>query len=143
MTEQLIQTIEHQGIPYAEYRDEPDHLDNFLQEPKEIVVKVKPSFPDDLYEYPEPKFGLGQKVVIADQWYYCQENGIDFSEENEISTILAIELVEPTSRVAKGLIDDPYFMYGIRGVKGKGTYELAWFSAPELLALYEINNQEF
>ena len=143
MAQELIQTLSAQGRTYREYRDEPDATDLIVQQDKEIVVKVHLNFPDDLYEYPHPKFGLGQKVVIADEWYYCQENGIDFSEENEIYPISAIEFVEPTSRVAKGLVEDAYFMYGIRGVKGKGTIELAWFAEPELLALYEINTGEF
>ena len=143
MPRQLIQTLSAQGRPYGEYRDEPDTIDLLLAKDKEIVVKVHQNFPDDFYEYPNPKFGLGEKVVIADEWYYCQENGIDFSEENEIYPISAIKLVEPTSRGSKGLIEDAYFMYGIRGVKGKGTYELAWFAEPEFMALYEINSGEF
>ncbi len=145
MAQQLIQTLEHQGIPYAEYRDEPDQLDfiDIQERKKEIVIKVQPSFPDDFYEYPEPKYALGQKVVIADDWYYCQENGIDFEEESQFYTISAILLVEPTCRTSKGLTMPPYFMFGINGVKNKPSYELTWFADPEFLTLDELESQEF
>ena len=142
MAQQLIQTIEHQGFPYAEYREEPDKLD-LIEAKREIVIKVQPSFPDDFYEYPEPKYALGQKVVIADDWYYCQENGIDFEEESQFLTISAILLVEPTCRSSKGLTMPPYFMFGINGVKNKPSYELTWFAEPEFLTLDELKSEEF
>ncbi len=145
MAQQLIQTIEHQGIPYTEYKDEPDQLDliNIQERKKEIVIKVKPSFPNDFYEYPKPKYAVGQKVVIADDWYYCQENGIDFEEESQFYRISAILLVEPTSRTSKGLTSPPYFMFGINGVKNKPSYELTWFHSTELLTLDELESEEF
>ena len=142
MAQQLIQTLEHQGFPYIEYRNEPDHLD-LIGAKEEIVIKVQPSFPDDFYEYPEPQYAVGQKVVIADDWYYCQENGIDFHDEHEIYTISAIQLVEPTSRSSKGLTSPPYFLFGINGVKNQPSYELTWFAEPAFLTLDELEIGEF
>ncbi|EAZ90055.1 hypothetical protein [Crocosphaera chwakensis] len=145
MAQQLIQIVEHQGIPYAEYREEPDRSDliEIQQKKKEIVIKVQPSFPDDFYEYPEPKYAVGQKVVIADDWYYCSENGIDFHDEYEIYTISTIRLVEPTSRTSKGLTSPPYFLFGIYGFKNKTGYELTWFPESEFLTLDELESKEF
>ena len=137
MTQQLIQTLEDQGFPYIEYREEPDHLD-LIEAKGEIVIKVQPSFPDDFYEYPQCKYAVGQKVVIADDWYYCQENGIDFHDDYEIYTISAIQLVEPTSRSSKGLTMPPYFLFGINGVKNKPSYELTWFAEPAFFTLDEL-----
>ncbi len=145
MTQQLIQTISAQGRPYAEYRDEPNQADiiDIQERKKEIVIKVQPSFPDDFYEYPEPKYAMGQKVVIADDWHYCQENGIDFEKESQFYRISAILLAEPTSRTSKGLTMPPYFMFGINGVKNKPSYELTWFPSAELLTLDELESEEF
>ncbi len=142
MAQQLIQTLEHQGIPYIEYRDEPDPLD-LIGAKREIVIKVQPSFPDDFYDYPQCKYAVGQKVVIADDWYYCQENGIDFNDEHEIYTISAIQLVEPTSRSSKGLTSHPYFLFGINGVKNQPNYKLTWFAEAAFLTLYELKTEEF
>ncbi|MGB5769429.1 MAG: hypothetical protein WBM32_06100 [Crocosphaera sp.] len=137
MAQQLIQTIEAQGRPYAEYRDEPDQSDLLIAKEKEFFVQVKKSFPNDLYEYPEPDFCVGSKVVITDEWNYCEENGIDFLEESEIYKISAIELIEPTFRSGRGLSEPAYWMYGIRGTKG--TYELVWFREDELLSREELS----
>ena len=139
MAQQVIQTIEHQGSPYAEYRNEQNQTDfiDVQERNPEIVIKVQPSFPDDFYEYPQCKYSLGQKVAIANDWYYCQENGIDFEEESQFYTISAILLVEPTSRTSKGLTMPPYFMFGINGVKNKASYELTWFAESEFLILDE------
>ncbi len=142
MAQQLIQTLEHQGIPYIEYRDEPDHLD-LIGAKEEIVIKVQPSFPDDFYDYPQCKYAVRQKVVIADDWYYCQENGIDFNDEYEIYTISAIKLVEPTSRSSKGLTSPPYFLFGINGVKNQPSYKLTWFAEAAFLTLDELDLGEF
>ncbi len=145
MAQQLIQIVEHQGFFYPECKEEPDRSDlvEIQEKKKEIVIKVQPSFPDDFYEYPQCKYALGQKVVIADDWYYCQENEIDFEDESQFYTISAIELIEPTSRTSKGLTMPAYFMFGIRGVKNKSSYELTWFPESEFLTLDELESKEF
>lgn len=121
--------IEHQGIPYLEFRTEP--------QPNQLIeISFTPTYWDDIYEYDNPKFTLAQSVVIAQQWDYCCEHGIDFHEEHEVYRICALELVEPTSRHSNGLTEAPYWMFGIRGTRG--TKELIWFSEDELLSLAEI-----
>ncbi|MGB5769614.1 MAG: hypothetical protein WBM32_07055, partial [Crocosphaera sp.] len=137
MAQQLIQTIEAQGRTYAEYRDEPDQSDLLLAREKKLFLQVEKSFPNDLYEYPEPNFCLGSKVVIAEEWDYCKENGIDFLEESEIYKISAIELIEPTFKSGRGLSEPAYCMFGILGTKG--TYELVWFRDDELLSIEQLS----
>lgn len=56
--------IEHQGMPYLEWRHE-------YEIPQRIEISFEPTYSNDIYGYPEPKYVFAQRVVIAEQWEYC------------------------------------------------------------------------
>ncbi len=119
------QTVEAFGMPYTEYRSQPEEI------PEIITVEFYPkNHPLSEYTYPHPKFVFTEKVVIREQYEYCLENQINLAEELNSYPIKAMELVE--NKLSNGRLSSaPYWLYGIRC--HSGTRELMWFSDDELL----------
>ncbi len=137
MTQYIADIVEHQGMPYTEFRYEPDIIPA-----EKIEICFQPRFPYDLYAYPEPEFVYGQKVALARDWDFCEENGISFEENYYFYHISALELLEDVSKDGKGLTEAPSWRYGIRGTDG--TRELVWFEAEQLVDPFDTGgNDEF
>ena len=128
----ISDTIEHQGVPWLEFRVEPEI-------PQRIHISFTPTFPNDEYAYCPPRFVYCEQVVLAHQWEHCFQHQLDFESECPIYRVAAMELVE-VSLTRTHLYEAPHWRYGIR--EAKGTRELRWFSEDELMALSEIENNE-
>ena len=124
------QTLDCQGIPTVEYRVE-------LEIPQKILIEFTPQFPFDQYAYDNPKLVFGTQVIIAKQWYDCQESLVDFSDRYEVYHVASLDLVE-ISLNGKELYEVPYWRYGIRGFDGDN---LTWFEEDELISLSEIQSE--
>ncbi len=135
MEEYTIQTVEVEGVPYTEYRCPPE-----TEEQAIITIEFTPEVhPMDDYSYPQPQFVFLEKIALAKQVKYCQQNKIAWSEEVlDFYPIKAIELVE--TKLSNGrLAEAPYWLYGLRS--NKGTHELMWFSEDELISKREVLGQ--
>ncbi|MGH2413990.1 MAG: hypothetical protein ACRDEA_09930 [Microcystaceae cyanobacterium] len=131
MIAQEIQTLKAFGIPYVEYRDEPDVTDILI-----ISLEFQPEIhPNDDYGYFQPEFVFGDVVALREQWEYCCSNHIDFTEELDLFKVCAMELVEPRNR-SGWLTEAPSWLIGIRC--SNGTRELMWFNEEELISKREI-----
>ena len=138
MTSYEVQTLEAFGMPYVEYRFEPEASDIPI-----ITIEFQPQVhPNDEYNYPHPLYVFGDIVALRQQWEHCQEHGINPDEEMDYYRICALELVEHKSKSGR-LTDAPYWLYGIRCTTG--TKELMWFEEEELVAkrVVEENLEEF
>ena len=68
MTYTEIQTIEAGGMPYTEYRAQPEVDEEIL-----ITIEFTPpiqSF-DVEYSYSQPRFRFGDMVATKQQWEHC------------------------------------------------------------------------
>lgn len=132
MTERtLIQTIEANGLPYSEYRYEPEILETTL-----VTIEFRPeSHPLDDYDYSPPRFVFNDTVALQQQWNHCLQADLDPDEELDYYRVCALELVEPKSKSGR-LNDAPYWLIGIRCLSG--TRELIWFEQDELLSKEDL-----
>ena len=72
-----VQTIEAQGIPYVEFRNEAEPTKQKL-----ITIKFALQIhPLDDYTYNHPLFVFGDMLALREQWEYCQQNQLDPNEE--------------------------------------------------------------
>ena len=128
----LTKAIECQGIPYIEYRVEPEI-------PNKICFDFTPTYPFDEYAYDNPKFIFCEQVILANQWEHCKRYKLNFEDECPIYRVAALELVE-ISLTGNCLYEAPHWLYGIRAEQG--IKELTWVSEDELISLTEIENNE-
>ena len=70
MTYTEIQTIEANGVPYVEYRAEPE-----IDEEVIITIEFTPQQQswDSDYQYSQPQFIFGDMVATKQQWQHCQK----------------------------------------------------------------------
>ncbi len=136
MTYTEIQTISAGGIPYTEYRAEPE-----IDEEVIITIEFTPQQQswDSEYQYSQPEFVFGDMVATKQQWEHCQTNHLP-DTELDLFRICAMELVESLTPNGE-LLSQPYWKYGIRCLEG--TKELIWFEEQALVSIQPYNPDWF
>ena len=133
---QEIQTIEAAGVPYTEYRTEPE-----IDEDVIITIEFTPQQQswDSEYQYSQPQFIFGDMVATKQQWEHCQTNHLP-DTELDLFRICAMELVDSLTPNGE-LLSQPYWKYGIRCLSG--TKELIWFEEQALIRIQPYNPDWF
>ena len=137
MTYTEIQTIEAFGMPYTEYRAQPEVDEEIL-----ITIEFTPpiqSF-DVEYSYSQPRFRFGDMVATKQQWEHCLLNHLNPDTELDLFRICAMELVDSLSP-SEELLSQPYWQYGIRCQHG--TQELVWLEEVALVRIAPDNPDWF
>ncbi|MGK7894933.1 MAG: hypothetical protein AB4372_15265 [Xenococcus sp. (in: cyanobacteria)] len=68
MTYTEIQTIEASGIPYLEYRPQPEVAEDVIIT---IEFTPKPQSPSSEHHYSHPEFRFGDLVATRANWEHC------------------------------------------------------------------------
>ena len=137
MTYTEIQTIEAFGMPYTEYRVEPEVDEEIL-----ITIEFTPpiqSF-DVEYSYSQPRFRFGDMVATKQQWEHCILHHLNPDTNLDLFRICGMELVDSLSP-SEELLSQPYWQYGIRCTHG--TNELIWFEEEALVRIAPDNPDWF
>lgn len=135
MTYTTIQTIEASGIPYVEYRPQPEVNEELI-----ITIEFTPEqqSPDSDYQYTQPEFRFGDIVATRQDWEYCYRHQLP---ESELDTfrICAMELVDNLTP-SGGLLSQPRWKYGLRSSHSK---DLVWFEEQALVRVTPSNPDWF
>ena len=132
---QEIQTIEAAGVPYVEYRPQPEVDEDII-----ITIEFTPpkQSPDSEYYYPQPIFRFRDLVTTKQQWEHCYKHRLPESELQlfRISNMGLVENLTPSGQ----LLSQPYCRYGVRCDR---TRELRWFSEQALVRITPSNPDWF
>ncbi len=79
MTYTKIQTIEAAGVPYVEYRPQPEVEEDII-----ITIEFTPPKQswDSEYYYPQPQFRFRDLVTTKQQWEHCKKYRLPETELN-------------------------------------------------------------
>ncbi len=135
MTYTKIQTIEANGVPYVEYRAEPDFDEDII-----ITVEFTPNkqSPDSEYYYSQPEFVFNDLVTTKQQWEHIYKYHLPESEL-DLFRICAMELVDFLTPSGE-LLSQPRWKYGLRSSHSK---DLVWFSEQALVRVTPSNPDWF
>ncbi len=135
MTYTEIQSISAGGIPYTEYRAEPE-----IEEELIITIEFTPKEQswDSEYQYSQPEFVFNDLVTTKQQWEHCYKHRLP---ETELDTfrICAMELVDFLTPNGE-LLSQPRWKYGLRSSHSK---DLVWFSEQALVRVTPSNPDWF
>ena len=111
---QEIQSIEANGIPWIEYRPQPEVAEDVI-----ITIEFTPKqqSPGSEYHYSQPYFVFGDIVATKAKWEHCKKYHLP---ETELETfrICAIEMVDCLTPSGE-LLSQPIWKYGLRSDKTK------------------------
>ena len=135
MTYTKIQTIEANGVPYVEYRAEPDFDEDII-----ITVEFTPNkqSPDSEYYYSQPEFVFNDLVTTKQQWEHIYKYHLPESEL-DLFRICAMELVDSLTPNGE-LLSQPRWKYGLRSSHSKN---LVWFEEQALVRVTPSNPDWF
>ena len=136
MTYTTIQTIEASGIPYVEYRPEPEVKEDLIIT---IEFTPKPQTPGSDYQYTQPEFRFGDLVATRQDWEHCYKHRLP---ETELETfrICAMEMVDSLTPSGE-LLSQPRWKYEIESIDKIG--ESIWFEEQALVRVTESNPDWF
>lgn len=132
---QEIQTIEASGIPYLEYRPQPEVNEDII-----ITIEFTPEAqsPGSEYQYTQPEFRFGDIVATKQNWEHCHKHHLPESEL-ETFRISAMEMVDSLTPSGE-LLSQPRWKYGLRSDK---TKDLVWFEEQALVRVTPSNPDWF
>ncbi len=135
MTYTTIQTVEASGIPYLEYRPEPEVNEDLIIT---IEFTPEPQSPGSEYHYSQPYFVYGDIVATKAKWEHCKKYHLP---ETELDTfrICAMEMVDSLTPSGE-LLSQPRWKYGLRSDK---TKDLVWYEEEALVLATESNPDWF
>ena len=135
MTYAEIQTIQASGIPYVEYRPQPEVAEDIIIT---IEFTPEPQSPDSEYQYTQPEFRFNDLVTTKQQWEHIYKYRLP---ETELDTfrICAMELVDFLTPSGE-LLSQPRWKYGLRSSHSK---DLVWFSEQALVRVTPSNPDWF
>ncbi len=135
MTYAEIQTIQASGIPYVEYRPQPEVAEDIIIT---IEFTPEPQSPDSEYQYTQPEFRFNDLVTTKQQWEHIYKYRLP---ETELDTfrICAMELVDFLTPNGE-LLSQPRWKYGLRSSHSK---DLVWFSEQALVRVTPSNPDWF
>jgi len=134
MTYTTIQTIEAAGVPYVEYRPQPEVNEDVLIT---IEFTPEPQSPDSDYQYTQPEFAIMDMIWLKVQLEYCEEHQIPETQLKQFR-ICAMELVDCVTPSGQ-LLTQPYWKYGIRN----GAGDLVWLEEQALVRVALSNPDWF
>ncbi len=111
MTYTEIQSISAGGIPYTEYRAEPE-----IDEEVIITIEFTPKEQswDSEYQYSQPEFVFNDLVTTKQQWEHSYKYRLP-ETELDTSRVCAIELVDSLTPSGE-LLSQPRWKYGVRSM---------------------------
>ena len=132
---QEIQTIEAAGVPYVEYRPEPE-----IDEDVIITIEFTPpkQSPDSEYYYPQSQFRFRDLVTTKQQWEHCKKYRLPETELQlfRVSDMGLVENLTPSGQ----LLSQPYWRYGVRCDR---TRKVIWFEESALVRITPSNPDWF
>lgn len=131
-----VQTIEAQGIPYAEYRYAPEPTDIEV-----VTIEFTPD-PDNRsnYGYSHPRYTFTETVAIRKDWERCQDNNLDWRDELILYRICSLQIVELFSKPSGRLREAPTWLFGVRS---SYSLQLLWFEEEDLISVREIEQDNY
>ncbi len=134
MTYTTIQTIEASGIPYLEYRPQPEVNEDVI-----ITIEFTPEAqsPDSEYQYTQPEFVFNDLVTTKQQWEHCHKYHLP-ETELEIFRICEMGLVDSLTPSGE-LLSQPRWKYGVRN----GVKDLVWYEEQALVRITPSNPDWF
>ena len=132
---QEIQTIEASGIPYLEYRPQPEVAEDLIIT---IEFTPKPQSPGSEYHYSQPEFRFNDLVATRQDWEHCHKHRLP-ETELELLRICAMEMVDNLTPSGE-LLSQPRWKYGLRSDK---TKDLVWFEEQALVRVTPSNPDWF
>ena len=135
MTYTEIQTIEAAGVPYVEYRAEPEIDEDII-----ITIEFTPKKQswDSEYQYSQPQFIFGDMVATKQQWEHCQKYHLP-DNQLDLFCVCAMELVDSLTPNGE-LLSHPRWKYGLRSSHSK---DLVWFEEQALVRVTPSNPDWF